>query len=97
VITQFDRWKFWYLIDLCNNWKVVPCSVSNGEQWFVGGSGALTSKSIPPSSDGFSESAVDIEVFTSTGALDAKQVVISPNELKPFHLTHWHLVKIHWH
>ena len=30
-----------------NNWKaVVPCSVSSGEQWFVGGSGALTSKSI---------------------------------------------------
>jgi hypothetical protein len=30
-----------------NNWKaVVPCYISNGEQWFVGGSGALTSKSI---------------------------------------------------
>ncbi len=30
-----------------NGWKaVVPCSVSNGEQWFVGGSGAITSKSI---------------------------------------------------
>ena len=29
-----------------NSWKaVVPCSISNGEQWFVGGSGALTSKS----------------------------------------------------
>jgi len=29
-----------------NKWKaVVPCSVSNGQQWFAGGSGALTSKS----------------------------------------------------
>jgi hypothetical protein len=42
-----------------NNWKaVVPCSVSNGEQWFVGGSGALTSKSILSIvNSGFSESA----------------------------------------
>jgi len=64
-----------------NNWKaVVPCSVSNGEQWFVGGSGALTSKSILSIvNSGFSESAVDIEVFKSTGALDPKTVVISPN------------------
>ena len=71
-----------------NNWKaVVPCSVSNGEQWFVGGSGALTSKSILSIvNSGFSESAVDIEVFTSTGALDAKPVVISPNSTQTISL-----------
>ena len=67
-----------------NTWKaVVPCSVSNGEQWFVGGSGALTSKSILSIvNSGFSESAVEIEVHTSTGVLEAKQVAISPNSTK---------------
>ena len=67
-----------------NTWKaVVPCSVSNGEQWFVGGSGALTSKSILSIvNSGFSESAVEIEVYTSTGVLEAKQVAISPNSTK---------------
>ena len=67
-----------------NIWKaVVPCSVSNGEQWFVGGSGALTSKSILSIvNSGFSESAVEIEVYTSTGVLEAKQVAISPNSTK---------------
>jgi hypothetical protein len=67
-----------------NSWKaVVPCSVSNGEQWFVGGSGALTSKSILSIvNSGFSESAVEINVYTSTGLLEAKQVAISPNSTK---------------
>lgn len=71
-----------------NNWKaVVPCSISSGEQWFVGGSGALTSKSILSIvNSGFSESSVDIEVFTSTGALDAKPVVISPNSTQSISL-----------
>jgi len=64
-----------------NNWKAaLPCSVSNGEQWFVGGSGALTSKSILSIvNSGFSESAVDIEVYKATVALEAKPVVIPPN------------------
>lgn len=67
-----------------NGWKaVVPCSVSNGEQWFVGGSAALTSKSILSIvNSGFSESAVDIEVFTPTGAIEPIPVVISPNSTK---------------
>jgi hypothetical protein len=71
-----------------NTWKaVVPCSVSNGEQWFVGGSGALTSKSILSIvNSGFSESAVEIEVFTSTGALEPIQVAISPNSTKSISL-----------
>ena len=71
-----------------NNWKaVVPCSVSNGEQWFVGGSGALTSKSILSIvNSGFSESGVEIEVYTSTGVLEAKQVAISPNSTKSISL-----------
>jgi hypothetical protein len=71
-----------------NTWKaVVPCSVSNGEQWFVGGSGALTSKSILSIvNSGFSESAVEIEVYTPTGALEPKQVAISPNSTKSISL-----------
>ena len=71
-----------------NTWKaVVPCSVSNGEQWFVGGSGALTSKSILSIvNSGFSESAVEIGVYTSTGVLEPKQVAISPNSTKSISL-----------
>lgn len=67
-----------------NGWKaVVPCSVSNGEQWFVGGSGAITSKSILSIvNSGFSESSVEIEVYTPSTALEAKQVAIAPNSTK---------------
>jgi hypothetical protein len=67
-----------------NGWKaVVPCSVSNGEQWFVGGSGALTSKSILSIvNSGFSESAVEVEVYTPTGPIEVKPVTISSNSTK---------------
>ena len=67
-----------------SGWKaVVPCSVSNGEQWFVGGSGSITSKSILSIvNSGFSESAVEIEVYTSNAALEAKQITIAPNSTK---------------
>lgn len=67
-----------------NGWKsVVPCSVSNGEQWFIGGSGALTSKSfLYIINSGFSESKVDIEIFTPTGPLEVKIVSIPQNSTK---------------
>ena len=67
-----------------NGWKaVVPCSVSNGEQWFVGGSGSITSKSILSIvNSGFSESSVEVEVFTPSSVLDPIQVTISPNSTK---------------
>ena len=67
-----------------NMWKsVVPCSVSNGTQWFVGGSGALTSKSyLYIVNSGFSESLVDLEVFTPNGALEPKSVSIPQNSTK---------------
>lgn len=67
-----------------NGWKsVVPCSVSNGTQWFVGGSGALTSKSyLYIVNSGFSESLVDLEVFTQNGALEPKSVAIPQNATK---------------
>ncbi len=65
-------------------WKaVVPCSVSNGEQWFVGGSGALTSKStLSIVNSGFSESAVEVEIYTPTGPIEVKPVTISSNSTR---------------
>ena len=67
-----------------NSWKaVVPCSISNGEQWFAGGSGALTSKSfLYITNSGFSESTVDIEIFTPNGPLEPKSVVIAQDSTK---------------
>jgi hypothetical protein len=67
-----------------NNWKaVVPCSISNGEQWFVGGSGGLTSKSyLFLSNSGFSDSSVDIEIFTPNGPLEPKILTITQNSTK---------------
>ena len=67
-----------------NGWKaVVPCSVSNGEQWFIGGSGALTSKSfLYISNSGFSESVVDIEIFTPNVLLEPREVSIPQNSTR---------------
>ena len=67
-----------------NGWKsVVPCSVSNGEQWFVGGSGGLTSKSfLYIVNSGFSESAVDLELFTLNGPIESKLVTVPQNSTK---------------
>ena len=67
-----------------STWKaVVPCSISNGEQWFAGGSGALTSKSfLYITNSGFSESSVDIEIFTPTGPIEPKSVVIAQDSTK---------------
>lgn len=67
-----------------NGWKaVVPCSVSNGEQWFVGGSGALTSKSILSIvNSGFSQSAVEVEIYTPTGPIEVKPVTIASNSTR---------------
>lgn len=67
-----------------NGWKsIVPCSVSNGEQWFVGGSGGLTSKSfLYIVNSGFSESAVDLELFTLNGPIESKLVSVPQNSTK---------------
>ena len=67
-----------------NGWKsVVPCSVSNGEQWFVGSSGGLTSKSfLYIVNSGFSESAVDLEIFTLNGPIESKLVTVPQNSTK---------------
>ena len=67
-----------------SGWKsVVPCSVSNGEQWFAGGSGALTSKSfLYIVNSGFSDSSVELQIYTPNGLIEPKSVVISQNSTK---------------
>jgi hypothetical protein len=67
-----------------DTWKaVVPCSVSNGEQWFIGSSGALTSKSVLfISNSGFSDSAVDIEIYTPNGVQEPRELVIAQNSTR---------------
>jgi hypothetical protein len=61
----------------------VPCSVSNGEQWFAGGSGALTSKSfLYIVNSGFSDSSVELQIYTPNGLIEPKSVVISQNSTK---------------
>ncbi|NDE11664.1 MAG: hypothetical protein EBZ95_14060, partial [Chitinophagia bacterium] len=67
-----------------SSWKsVVPCSVSNGEQWFVGGSGALTSKSfLYIVNSGFSESSIELQIYTPNGLLEPKTVLITQNSSK---------------
>jgi hypothetical protein len=67
-----------------SGWKsVVPCSVSNGEQWFAGGSGALTSKSfLYIVNSGFSDSSVELQIYTPNGLIEPKTVVITQNSTK---------------
>jgi hypothetical protein len=67
-----------------SGWKsVVPCSVSNGEQWFAGGSGALTSKSfLYIINSGFSDSSVELQIYTPSGLIEPKSVVIPQNSTK---------------
>jgi hypothetical protein len=70
------------------NWKaVVPCSVSNGQQWFVGGSAALTSKSVLfIVNSGFSDSNVTVDLYTPTGPVEAKNFLIPQNSTKKISL-----------
>jgi len=67
-----------------NKWKAaVACSVSNGQQWFVGGSGAITSKSfLYIVNSGYSDSNVEVEVFTPNGALEVSEFKINQNSTK---------------
>lgn len=67
-----------------SGWKsVVPCSVSNGEQWFAGGSGALISKSfLYIVNSGFSDSTVELQIYTPNGLIEPRNVVIAQNSTK---------------
>ncbi len=58
----------------------VPCSSGNPDQWFIGGSGGVTSKGVLELvNSGLSESLVDIYPFTSKGALAALPVKVKAN------------------
>ena len=59
------------------------CAISNGDSWFVGGSGSLTSKgALDIVNSGLSVSVVDLFVFTSKGPAPLSSVTIPPNSEK---------------
>jgi len=59
---------------------VVPCSPGSPDEWFVGGSGGLTSKgTLYLANSGLSESTVDIYAFTSKVALAVHSVKVKAN------------------
>jgi len=59
------------------------CAISNGDTWFVGGSGSLTSKGgLDIVNSGLSVSVVDLYVFTSKGPAPLSSVTIAPNSEK---------------
>ena len=58
----------------------VPCSAGNPDEWFVGGSGDLTSKgTLDLVNSGLSESIIDIYPYTSKTALPVLSVTVKAN------------------
>lgn len=64
-----------------SGWKVATtCSISDGDEWFLGGSGSLTSKSqLIVVNSGLSNSIIDVTVFSSNGLAGKNSYTISPN------------------
>ncbi len=63
------------------------CSISSGDQWFVGGSGAVTSRaSLEIINSGLSTSVVDLVVYTSKSASSVISKRISKNSSKRIYL-----------
>ena len=63
------------------------CSISSGEQWFVGGSGSVSSNSsIQIINSGLSTSIVDLYVHTVKGVSPVSSVRISKNSSKRIYL-----------
>ena len=59
---------------------VVPCSPGSPDEWFVGGSGGLTSKgTLYLANSGLSESTIDIYSYTSKVALPVHSVKVKAN------------------
>jgi hypothetical protein len=66
---------------------MVVCSISSGDQWFVGGSGAVTSKSsLAIINSGLSTSIVDLIVYSSTSVSSVISVRILKNSSKRIYL-----------
>ena len=65
----------------------VVCSISSGDQWFVGGSGAVTSRSsLAIINSGLSTSIVDLIVYSQTSVSSVISVRISKNSSKRIYL-----------
>lgn len=65
----------------------VVCSISSGDQWFVGGSGAVTSRSsLAIINSGLSTSVVDLIVYSPTSVSSVISVRISKNSSKRIYL-----------
>ena len=63
------------------------CSISSGDQWFVGGSGAVTSRSsLAIINSGLSTSIVDLIVYSPTSVSSVISVRISKNSSKRIYL-----------
>ena len=62
-------------------WKAVTtCSISDGDEWFLGGSGSLTSKSqLIVVNSGLSNSIIDVSVFSANGLAGKNNYTIPPN------------------
>ncbi|MCX6450494.1 MAG: DUF5719 family protein [Actinobacteria bacterium] len=59
------------------------CVISDSDQWFVGGSGSITSRaSLDIVNSGLSNSVVDLFVYTAKGAQPINSQVVSPNSEK---------------
>lgn len=70
-----------------NSLATAICSISSGEQWFVGGSGSVSSNSsIQIINSGLSTSIVDLYVHTVKGVLPLSSVRISKNSSKRIYL-----------
>jgi hypothetical protein len=70
-----------------NSLATAICSISSGEQWFVGGSGSVSSNSsIQIINSGLSTSIVDFYVHTAKGVSPVSSVRISKNSSKRIYL-----------
>ena len=70
-----------------NSLATAICSISSGEQWFVGGSGSVSSNSsIQIINSGLSTSIVDLYVHTAKGVSPVSSVRISKNSSKRIYL-----------
>jgi len=59
---------------------LVPCSAGKPDEWFIGGSGGVTSKGVLDLvNSGLSGSIVDIFAYTSKGALPLRSVTVKAN------------------
>jgi hypothetical protein len=59
------------------------CSIGNGDAWFAGGSGSITSRAfLDIVNSGLSVSVIDLYVFTSNGPAPLVSVTVAPNSEK---------------